>query len=419
MSMAMQKKNRLAMTSALLLAAQGANADGLSPLIGALGEWKPIIEARLRYENVDQVGISKDADAGTLRARLGVETGKAWNTAFLAEGEFVEPFDSNYNSTVNGKTQYPTVADPRTEEINRLQLTNTSLPQTTVTVGRQRINLDDQRFVGAAAWRQNEQTFDAVRVVNKGVTNLTFDVTYFNQVNRVFSKESVQGRYRGDNYLGNVSYQTRFGKISAFGYLLKFEPLHSAVVATRNQSLNDSTATYGARFAGDRPVGPIKLSYAASYAHQTDYGDNLLKFDNDYYFGEITATFRQFSGVVGVELLDGDGVKGFTTPLATLHKFQGWADKFLTTPANGIDDQYATFAWTAKGLGPFDTLTATAVYHDYQVKRLAANQGGSEVGLQLAAKWQRVTSILKYAEYNTNSLFTDTRKIWVEFNFVW
>jgi hypothetical protein len=415
------KKNvKLMLVCGMLLAvAHEAGASGMSPIVGALGEWKPIVDIRARYENVEQVGFARDADAGTIRARLGIETGKAWNTSLLAEGEFVEPFLSNYNSTVNGKSQYPTVADPRTEEVNRLQLTNASIPQTTLTLGRQRIILDDQRFVGNVGWRQNEQTFDALRVVNKGIANLTIDAGYFNQANRVFSKESVQGRYRGDNFLANVAYQTPFGKLTGFSYLLKFDPLNSPVVATRNQSRNDSSATYGARFAGDRPVGPIRLSYAASYAYQTDYGDNLLKFQNDYYLGEINAAFRQFSAGIGLEILDGTGVKGFTTPLATLHKFQGWADKFLTTPANGINDEYASVTWTTKGLGPFDTMSATAIYHDFESKRLAADQGGSEVDLQLLAKWQRVTTILKYADYKTKSLMTDTKKLWVEFTFVW
>ena len=48
---------------------------------------KSIVDVRLRFESVDQDGIAKDADAVTLRARLGFETGKAWNTALLVEGD--------------------------------------------------------------------------------------------------------------------------------------------------------------------------------------------------------------------------------------------------------------------------------------------------------------------------------------------
>src|SRR4051812_7204245 len=200
----MKKTTALISASAVaVLTSVGARAEGL-PVIGAIRESKPIIDLRLRSESVDQAGMAEDADALTLRARLGFETGKAYDTSLLAEGDFLTPFDSHYNSTVNGKTAYPIVADAETYEINRLQLTNTSFADTAITLGRQRINLDDQRFVGNVGWRQNEQTYDGLRVVNKSVKNLTVDVTYLDQVNRVFGKDSPVGRYHGDNYLANV-----------------------------------------------------------------------------------------------------------------------------------------------------------------------------------------------------------------------
>ncbi|HEX5688720.1 MAG TPA: hypothetical protein VFX76_01905, partial [Roseiflexaceae bacterium] len=73
---------------------------------------RPIADIRLRYEAVEQVPQVADADAVTLRSRLGVETAKVWGTTLLAEGEFVWPLLDHYNSTVNGHTRYPVVADP-------------------------------------------------------------------------------------------------------------------------------------------------------------------------------------------------------------------------------------------------------------------------------------------------------------------
>ena len=52
------------------------------------------------------------------------------------------------------------------------------------------------------------------------------------------------------------------------------------------------------------------------------------------------------TGIVTVkaayESLEGNGARGFSTPLATLHAFQGWADVFLNTPADGVDDASLT-----------------------------------------------------------------------------
>ena len=403
----------IAFGASLFVLATASHAEGLGVVGDAFRDTRPIVDARLRYENVEQVGVPRAADAVTLRARLGFETGKAWETALLVEGEFVTPLDSNYNSTVNGKTQYATVADPENYELNRLQLINTSLPQTAITLGRQRINLDDQRFVGNVGWRQNEQTFDALRVVNTTITHVTIDLTYLNQVNRVFGKDSPQGAYEGDNVLANLAYQTPIGKLTGFGYLLKFDAIPGVPAAVR-----DSSATYGMRFSGERPLSRIKLGYVASYAHQQDRGANPLQFDDDYYLAELTATYRQFNVGAGWEILDGNGVKGFTTPLATLHKFQGWADKFLTTPPNGIDDRYVNAGFVMKGVGPFDAVSATASYHDYHSQRLSLKYG-NEVNLQLQAKWHRFLGTLKYADYNAAGFATDTTKYWAQIEFVW
>jgi hypothetical protein len=410
----------------MILAAGAAQADGLGPVKGAFGETKPIFDTRLRMENVDQDGIAEDAHALTLRVRLGFETGKAWNTSMLLEGEAVMPIENEYRPDPSQPALaiYPVVADRESYEINRFAFTNTSLPGTTLTLGRQRIALDDQRFIGPVGWRQNEQTFDAFRVVNRSVTNLTLDATYMNRVNRLFGDDSPQGDYKGDSFLFNAGYQTKLGKITAFSYLLDFDPILN--IPAGLNPVRDSTSTYGLRFAGEKPVGKIKLAYAASYATQSDYADNPLDIDLDYQFAEVTGTFRQFGLGVGAEILEGNGLaglagKGFTTPLATLHKFQGWADKFLTTPANGLEDLYATASVTLKGIASLDTLGFIASYHEYKAEQISADYG-DEWNLSLAAKHKRFNAMLKFADYKQGdvpAVGRDTEKLWLQLEFIW
>jgi hypothetical protein len=388
-------------------------ATSLAVCATARAELKPILDTRLRYESVEQDGLTQTAEAMTLRARLGFESGKVAATSLLAEGELVRPFDEDYNSTINGHTTYPVVADPRSSEINRLQLTNTALPDTTVTVGRQRIVLDDHRFVGNVGWRQNEQTFDALRVVNKSVAHLTLDLTYLDQVNRVFGRESVQGRYYGDSLLANVSYDTTPGKLTAFAYRVAIDPITGAPGAVR-----DASATFGLRFAGTHSVDPVKLSYIASYATQHETSQNPLSFDLDYYLGEINAAYGAYSLGAGVEILEGNGAKGFTTPLATLHRFQGWADKFLATPVGGIDDRYVMAGMSRQGWGTLDALSVVASFHRY-VAEHGSMRYGSEVDFQAQAKWRSVTGTLKYADYEASRLFSDTTKWWLQVEYVW
>jgi hypothetical protein len=382
-------------------------AGAAQSVAAALRATKPIVDLRLRSEQVEQDGLPEDADALTLRGRLGFETGKAWNWALLAEAELLWPLVTDYNSTVNGKTQFPIVADPESYEVNRLAVVNTSLPGTTLTFGRQAMLQDNQRFVSPADWRQNEQSFDAVRVLIQSVKNLTIDLSYVNQVNRVFGKESPVGRYTGDNYLANIAYQMPVGRIVGFAYLLDFE-----------QAPTDSSTTFGVRYSAEWTLSEVKLAGAAGLARQEDRGNNPLSFSDDYLAAELNATVQHWSLGVGIEVLQGDGVKGFSTPLATLHKFQGWADKFTTTPADGVDDRYVTLGYARKPVGRIDSVSASAVYHRFEAERVSADFG-SEIDLLAQAKWKRWSATLKYADYRADGFATDTRKFWAQVDYVY
>jgi hypothetical protein len=417
---------------AIALTAAAPVAWASSPVVGALGETKPLVDFRLRYEHVDQLATPAltRANANTFRARIGFETGKAWNTALLAEMDIVQPIRPDYRADPAvpvSNASYAAVVDPEDQEINRLQLTNTSLTDTTITLGRQRINLDDQRFIGNVGWRQNEQTYDALRVVNRHITNLVIDAGYFVHVNRIYGPDSPQSPYGGDNYYGNVAYQTKMGKLTGFAYLLSFKPI--TTVAAGLNPARASTSTYGLRFAGERLIGKLKLGYIASYADQKERGYNPFKIKNDYKLLELNGTWRQLTVGIGDEILSGylapgtTTTIGFSTPLATLHKFQGWVDKFLTTPGNGVDDRYATITWLKKGLGPLDTLTAIAAYHGYSADRIAGDYG-DEFNVSLAAKYQRITGTLKYGDYSASAstpttVARDTRKFWVQLDFTY
>jgi hypothetical protein len=383
------------------------SAQAESALVDAINLTRPLLDMRLRYEFVDQDPLANDANAFTLRTRAGFETGKAWGTSLLMELEAVMPLSTAYNNSFNGKATYPTVPDGKSLAVNRLQLTNISLPSTAITFGRQRINLEDQRFIGNAGWRQNEQTFDAVRVVNKSLDGFTVDATYVNNVNRVFGEFSPQGHYTGDTFLMNGSYVFSLGKITAFAYLLQFDE----AIAIR-----DSSQTYGFRFAGTKDVGSVKVGYAASFAAQKNYDNNPLRYSDHYYLAELSGAYTKFQGTIGYEMLEGNGTKGFTTPLATLHKFNGWADKFLTTPPNGLRDIYGSLVYTERNVGPFASIAGTVTYHRYDADFVSLHYG-NEINAQIAAKWQRYTFTIKFADYDADRFATDTQKAWLQVEF--
>ena len=182
--------------------------------------------------------------------------------------------------------------------------------------------------------------------------------------------------------------------------------------------MRDASQTFGVRFAGAHPLDAVKLSYVASYATQQETASNPLSFDLDYYLGEINAAYGSYSLGAGVEILEGDGSKGFTTPLATLHKFQGWADKFLATPADGIDDRYVTAGVSRQHWAATGDVSIVASYHRYAAERGidALWVGSGPAGAGEVAASDRP---LKYANYGQISLLTDTTKWWLQVEYVW
>ncbi len=385
--------------------AEGPETKTLSAWEEALRASKPILDAVIRYEHVAQDGIAENADALTYRIRAGVETGKLWETSLLIEFDHVQDLAGDFNSTINGKTVFPIVADPNATEINRFQLTNTSLPETRITLGRQRIILDNARFIGNVGWRQNEQTFDALRVENTSIKGLTLDAAYIDQVNRIFGDDSPAGRWESDSWLVNGRYDLPLkgaqASIGGFSYLLDFENAAAA-----------SSQTFGVHASLARGF----LSLKGAYAAQSDYGAQTVDYNADYYMVEGGVAKGGFSAGVGYEVLTGDGVVGFSTPLATLHAFNGWADVFLATPADGLKDVYGSLGYKKKHVGPFSLVNFTAAYHDFSAEATDADYG-SEVDLLAVGKINRFTVLAKAVFYNTDGFATEREKFWLQLAF--
>jgi hypothetical protein len=205
-----------------------------------------------------------------------------------------------------------------------------------------------------------------------------------------------------------------------FAYLLEFDPI--AGLAGALDPRRSSTSTYGVRASGEWPVSQLTLGYAASYATQKPRADNPLDFSNDYFLGELNVTLRAFKLAAGEEFMQGNGTVGFATPLATLHAFQGWADKFLTTPANGIKDSYGSLSWKGAHVAGLDSLSANIVYHSFAAERISANYG-SEWDFALVGKWRHIAATLKYANYTAAdstpvAIARNTSKFWAQLEYV-
>lgn len=363
-----------------------ANAENKS------GYGKPLINMRIRYENVDQKNALLEADALTIRTRVGYETPEFNNFKAYAEIENVVDIMDDYNSTRNGKSQYSVVADPDETEINQAFLSYKGLPNTEIKAGRQRIKLDNSRFIGNVGWRQLEQTYDAILIKNSSIPDTVVHYIYIKGAKNINSYDIDL-----DGYILNISYiGCSFGTLTGYGYILDMD---DAPITSQE--------TFGLRFSGGKQLSNMKILYTAEYAKQGDYEEGNNGIDSDYIFLEIGMNINPVTVKLGYENLGSDSFSGFETPLATKHAFNGWADQFLGTPSIGLEDTFISINANIHGIN------FTGVYHDF-----SSDQGnidyGTEIDFSAVKKFGKHYSAgLKYADYNTDGFGVDTDKLWV------
>ena len=366
---------------------------------GELGQIK--FNLRYRFENVNQEGIPKDtANASTLRLRLGYLTPEFQGLQGYAEMEVNQDIGENdYNSTRNGKTRYSVIADPQVVELNQLWVSYSGIPDTRVKVGRQVITHDKQRFIGNVGWRQMEQTFDSVSVSNQSIADWNIQAAFIWRTRDIFSKNVNM-----TSPLLNISYSgLGFGKLTGYGYWLDYDDRADSA------GFGKATQTYGIRFDGNQAINKnLKIHYLTEYAYQKDYKSNPKNFEADYMHYSLGVTAFEMTGKAGVEYLTSDNGVGFSTPLATLHAYQGWADQFLKTPGDGIRDIYGSFAIKLFGT------KFMAVYHDFSDDSGAIDYG-EEIDALIVKKFGKHYKIAaKYAKYNAKSHNKDTQKVWIQ-----
>ena len=381
------------------------------------------LQFRYRYEYVDRDSlgptdpVTDSANASTLRTRLEYRTAEFRNLSLTLGLDDVRPvFSSDFNDTRNGKTQYPIVVDPKGTDLNLASLTFTGLNNTQFVLGRQRIQRGNLRFIGGVEWRQNEQTYDSVSVAYSPSDKLKAFYSHVSRVKRIFGPDSgvPSADFSSSTNLLDVSYS--FGpllNLFGYGYWLDLSNRNEAAPA---QDLS-SSQTFGLRLTGNHEFdNKLKLGYAVEYASQQDYADNPINYDADYSLLEATLDWSLFGVRAGYEVLEGNGQPGesFQTPLATGHKFNGWADRFLATPSGiiipdtgGLEDFYiAASANILKGKW-------SLIYHDFSPQTGSGNYGDE---LDFSAKWsfgEHYSVLAKFALYNADTFLVDTDKFWV------
>ena len=379
-------------------------AEGLDDVMTALSGGKSSLELRLRAEQVDDSGKKETANATSLRTVLGYKTADYQGFTGLVEFENVSDFgQDDYNDGVTAsatRKTFPVIADVMVTQVNQAFLEGYG-----VKLGRQKLVLDNARFIGDVGWRQNDQTFDALSYTNKVlIPATTFTLAYVNKVN------PIQGMSLARNVnapMANIRYSKVFANwgITASGFYYAVEEEETLAATSPLTSFQHT----GARVEGS--VGDAL--YEVSFAKQGDYKDGTATLDADYTDLQLGYKFGPVTVKAQYEVME----PGFKTPLATLHAFNGWADRFLATPGKGLEDT------NLKLLAKYWGLNFVLAAHSFQ-----SNSGGLDFGKEIDFSVMKpvnrnLSLLLKYADYQSDDVTmtlagttknTDLTKTWLQ-----
>lgn len=406
------KFRKKSFVAALMLASTVAFAEDVSPLevvdysiMDAIKEGSPMTSFRIRYETVDQdpsTTFTHDARALTLRSLIGWQTAPFHNFSVAAQIIDVQELKDDYNNRASGVNQpgrssFPVVVDPDFTNINQLYLDWTGIRNTKVRLGRQSLKLDNVRFIGNIEYRQVMQVFDGVSVENKSLPDTELYGAFFTR-NRNINTDLKPDRTGILHALYRISPTE---SLIGYGYFY-----NQNRVATASDISNK---TFGVRLDGIRKIDDDwKIRYTAEFAKQTDFENSENRtaaqgqVDAHYYKIGAGGDYGNLWARVDREVLSSNNGKyAFQTPLGTNHLFQGWVDKFLTTPNQGIQDSFLTAGYK------YGDFTFYTEYHWYKSDVDFAKVGGG-TGDNFGHEWdasvmytygKNIMAKLEYGKY--------------------
>ncbi|MEO1252643.1 MAG: alginate export family protein [Pseudomonadota bacterium] len=364
-------------------------------------------DVRLRFEHARSDAFENDSNALTLRGKLSVEAPLGRRAWVLVEGEGNARIAGVYDDLVGPRLDRPAIADPDGVELNRFVLGARLGNRSQIRIGRQKLSLDDERFLGAVAFRQNDQTYDAVSLATAPSEDFSFEAGYIRRANRILGRRNPAGVFRGDSYYLNASAVTPVGRITAFHYAFDLDDRTASPDALIN-----SSASTGVRLNGSRRRDEFGVNWEASYAVQRDFADNPIDYEAQYFLIGAGVEIDRFAITLRREELGAGDGRAFQTPLGTLHAFQGAADLFLTTPADGIVDHSVTAAYSFGDFGAVRGVNVFVRRHWFDAERIDQDYG-REWNLGVRAKIAGLQASLVYAGYAADQFAADEERLWV------
>lgn len=329
----------------------------------------------------------------------------------------------HHNNGVDRNAE-PFVPDVDGTEINQAYL-QFALSNFDFYVGRRRIELDDQRFIGSNGFWQNDQTFDSASVDYSFLSASKLQYSFISNVNRILGNNTSFQFTPGEPGYGsgdNTRPAAQLGDHEHRSHLLRGQLREWDAHALtgfyyhidNRDDLPTSNRTLGLRYTLDQRIGVLKPSVEASVA--TQKRQELERADDQYYLLlDLALAYRSAQFGVRYEKLSGKNGVAFITPLGSLHDFHGWADKFNQSQLGIIDRSvhasYRQSPWR------FDTR-----YHWFKTDERAIDWG-NELDIDIMYKFNRNHKILlRLADFRSASQsrvrFPSERRVYLNYSFL-
>ena len=368
------------------------------------------IELRPRWNHIEESDLPRTARGGTVRAVAGWRSAPIAGLRVTLEGIHAGHWgDDAFNDDPADIpiSPYPLLPDPRHTGVNRAYV-EYAHEGWRARVGRQRVALDNQRWVSDNDFRQVPQLFDGATVEDAGLPGARLTAGYYGRV-RSTSGETDDIRLT----ILNAAWNPAPGHaVGAFAYFHD-QPQTAPFTGFADESYR----VYGMRAEGTAARwATVDVPYTLELARQRPYAGGDARIDATYWrigAGIATAqwTVRGDYEVRG----SNDGRYGLQVPLTDFYAFNGWTLHWFTAPREGLRDGWITGRWT---LG---RVTLYAEHH-----RFRSDHGRLDFGRETDAgvTWEVLPNAvlrLQHARYDrgTGRDYPAIRKTWLTLSYTY
>lgn len=307
---------------------------------------------RARYGVIDQDGNNGEAFSTLLRSAFSTKWHGHWST--VLELDYVARGLSNRHSDGIANNAKPLVPDTAGLDLNQLYLQHHGV-STLWRVGRQRVEYDNQRFVGGNAFWQNEQTFDGLTTQFRFADASLLNYAYVYNVNRIFGEKAGSQLSESDPQYGELNGNRPFARLGdhkLHSHWLRLEwnewdYQRITGYTYRNEYLDFAAWSHrqtGIRHLFDYKFSTWRLRTQVEYARQWRY-QIIEAASTAYELVEAALGFHAFEFAARHEKLEAQKGQTFIAPLGSSHDFHGFVGKFSGTPENGLLEQSFRVSW--------------------------------------------------------------------------